>query len=82
MMSVDARLTTPDGWLTLIGRHLLAPGANTVGTAADNSIKLAAGPPYLATVTLAPDRKITLQPAPSARKPAPEHIPGCDPSTP
>lgn len=61
-----ARLTTPDGWLTLIGRHLLAPGANTIGTAQDNSIKLAAGPPYLATVTLAADRKITLQPAPSA----------------
>jgi len=61
-----ARLTTPNGWLTLIGRHLLAPGANTVGTAADNSIKLAAGPPYLGTVTLSPDRKITLTPAPSA----------------
>jgi len=40
-----ARLTTADGWLSLIGRHLLAPGANTVGTAEDNSIKLAAGPP-------------------------------------
>ena len=61
-----ARLTTPDGWLTLIGRHLLAPGANTVGTAPDNSIKLAGGPPYLATVTLAADRKITLQPMPGA----------------
>jgi uncharacterized protein (DUF1684 family) len=61
-----ARLTTPDGWLTLVGRHLLAPGTNTVGTAPDNSIKLASGPPYLATVTLAADRKITLQPNPSA----------------
>ncbi len=61
-----ARLTTPDGWLTLIGRHLLALGANTVGTAADNAIKLAAGPPYLGIVTLDADRKITLSPAPSA----------------
>lgn len=61
-----ARLTTPDGWLTLIGRHQLAPGANTVGTAEDNSIRLAAGPPYLATVTLGPDRAVTLAPAPSA----------------
>lgn len=61
-----ARLTTPEGWLTLIGRHLLAPGTNTVGTAPDNSIKLASGPPYLATVTLAPDRKIMLQPMPGA----------------
>ncbi len=62
-----ARLTTPDGWLTLIGRHLLSPGENTVGTAPDNSVRLAAGPPYLGTVTLAPDRKITLTPAPAAR---------------
>jgi uncharacterized protein (DUF1684 family) len=61
-----ARLTVPDGWLTLIGRHELAPGANTVGTAQDNSIKLAAGPPYLATVTLGADRQVTLAPAPSA----------------
>jgi uncharacterized protein (DUF1684 family) len=60
-----ARLTTPDGWLTLIGRHLLSPGENTVGTAADNSIRLAAGPPYLGTVTLQ-DRKVILTPAPSA----------------
>jgi len=61
-----ARLTVPDGWLTLIGRHQLAPGVNTVGTAEDNSIKLAAGPPYLATVTLGADRRVTLAPAPSA----------------
>ena len=61
-----ARLTIPDGWLTLIGRHPLAPGVNTVGTAEDNSIRLAAGPPYLATVTLGADRKVTLVPVPSA----------------
>lgn len=61
-----ARLTTPDGWLTLIGRHQLSPGPNTVGTATENAIKLAAGPPYLCTVNLAPDRKITLTPATGA----------------
>lgn len=61
-----ARLTTPNGWLTLIGRHQLSPGPNTVGTATENAIKLAAGPPYLGTVILAADRKITLTPAPSA----------------
>lgn len=61
-----ARLTAPDSWLTLVGRHLLAPGENTVGTAPDNSIRLAVGPPYLATVTLAADRTVTLTPAPSA----------------
>lgn len=61
-----ARLTAPDSWLTLIGRHRLAPGANTVGTAEDNSVRLAAGPPYLATVTLASDRSVTLAPVVSA----------------
>jgi uncharacterized protein (DUF1684 family) len=61
------RLTKPDGWLSLIGRHLLAPGVNSVGTAEDNSIKLAAGPPYLATVMLGADRRVTLLPAPAAR---------------
>lgn len=61
-----ARLTAPDSWLTLIGRHQLSPGPNTVGTAADNAIKLAVGPPYLGTVTLAADRTVTLTPAPSA----------------
>lgn len=60
------RLTAPDGWLTLVGRHLLAPGENTIGTEPDNSIRLAVGPPYLATVTVAADRTITLTPAPSA----------------
>jgi uncharacterized protein (DUF1684 family) len=62
-----ARLTTPDGWLTLIGRHQLAPGDNSVGTAEDNSIKLAAGPPYLATVTLRADKHVMLLPAPASR---------------
>ena len=59
------RLTAPNGWLSLIGRHQLAPGDNTVGTAEGNSIKLAAGPPYLGTVTLQ-DGKVTLTPAPGA----------------
>ena len=54
-----ARLTAPDSWLTLVGRHLIAPGENTVGTAPDNSIRLAVGPPSLATVTLAADRTVT-----------------------
>ncbi len=60
-----ARLTTPNGWLSLVGRHLLAPGVNTVGSAPDNSIQLAAGPPYLGTVQLQAG-KVTLTPAPSA----------------
>ena len=59
------RLTTPNGWLSLIGRHQLAAGNNSVGTAPDNSIILAAGPPYLGTVLLQ-DGKVSLTPAPHA----------------
>ena len=59
------QLTTPNGWLTLIGRHLISSGINTVGSAPDNSIILAAGPPYLGTVTLH-EGTVTLTPAPSA----------------
>ncbi len=58
-------LTKPDSWLSLIGRHLLQPGENSVGTADDNSIKLAAGPPYLGLVNLV-DGKVTFSPAPSS----------------
>jgi uncharacterized protein (DUF1684 family) len=61
-----ARLTTPDGWLTLIGLHFLQPGANTVGAAKDNAIVLAAGPAHVGTATLAADGKVTLALAPGA----------------
>ena len=61
-----ARLTTPTGWLTVVGLHWLGVGDNSVGTAADNSIRLAGGPPYLGTVTLAADGKVRFAPAPSA----------------
>lgn len=54
------RLTRADGWLTLIGLHFLQPGANAVGTAANNSIVLAKGPAHLGTVTLAADGKVSL----------------------
>jgi uncharacterized protein (DUF1684 family) len=36
----DARLRDPDGWLTLIGLHWLAPGENRFGSAPDNDIVL------------------------------------------
>lgn len=60
-----ARLTKPDGWLSLIGLHQLAPGLNTVGTAADNTIRLAAGPPYLCSL-LVQDGRVLLDPAAAA----------------
>lgn len=50
-----ARLTTPDGWLTLIGLHFLNPGDNTIGSAKDNDLVLAKGPAHLGKVTLAAD---------------------------
>jgi uncharacterized protein (DUF1684 family) len=50
-----ARLTAPDGWLSLIGLEWLHEGANRIGAAPDNDIVLKAGPAHLGTITLAPD---------------------------
>jgi uncharacterized protein (DUF1684 family) len=36
----DAQIAGPDGWLTLIGMEWLKPGVNSIGAAADNTIKL------------------------------------------
>lgn len=54
------RLMAPGSWLSLVGLHWLAPGENTLGSAADNRIVLAAGPAHLGTVTLAADGSATL----------------------
>ncbi|MBP1472847.1 DUF1684 domain-containing protein [Frateuria sp. MAH-13] len=50
-----ARLTAPDGWLSLIGLEWLHEGANRIGSAADNDIVLATGAAHLGTVTLGQD---------------------------
>lgn len=50
-----ARLTAPDGWLSLIGLEWLHAGTNRIGAAADNDIVLTAGPAHLGTLTLAAD---------------------------
>ncbi len=55
------RLTSPAGWLTLIGLHFLAAGENTVGTADDNTIVLAAGPEHLGTMYLEANGSVKLQ---------------------
>lgn len=52
------RLTAPDGWLALIGRHPLERGTWTVGSGADNAIRLAAGPEFLGEITYADDGKV------------------------
>jgi uncharacterized protein len=41
----EQRLSAPDGWLTLVGLEWLKPGANTVGSASDNRIRLSAAAP-------------------------------------
>ena len=50
------RLQQPEGWLSLVGLHWLAEGAQTVGRAADNDVVLAVGPDRLGTLTLADGR--------------------------
>lgn len=55
-----ARLTGPDGWLSLVGLEWLHEGANRVGSAAGNDIVLKAGPAHLGTVTLAADGTVRI----------------------
>ncbi|MBI3885748.1 MAG: DUF1684 domain-containing protein [Opitutae bacterium] len=61
-----ARLTKPDGWLSLIGLHWLQPGDNTVGRGPENKIQLSAGPDFFGTVNLGPGGVVTFKPNPSA----------------
>jgi uncharacterized protein len=61
-----AALTAPESWLSLIGLHPLAPGAQTVGSGADNAIRLRAGPARLGVITLSADRLVTLALEPGA----------------
>lgn len=43
-------LTQPDGWTTLIGMHWLEPGRHSVGSAADNDIRLGIGPARIGVI--------------------------------
>jgi uncharacterized protein len=54
-----ARLTAPDGWLTLIGLHFLREGENRIGRAKDNDIVLTQGPEHFGVATLAADGRVT-----------------------
>jgi len=56
-----AALTAPDGWLSLIGLEWLQPGANRIGSAADNDIVLKAGPAHLGTITLDDNGSATIE---------------------
>jgi uncharacterized protein (DUF1684 family) len=57
-----ADLLKPDGWLSLTGLEWLQPGDNSVGSAADNKINLAAGPAHLAILHLEGET-VTLNPS-------------------
>src|SRR5438094_6409233 len=55
-----AKLTSPDGWLTLIGLHFLKPGANTIGSGNSSDIMLPKGRDRLGQILLADDGAATL----------------------
>jgi uncharacterized protein (DUF1684 family) len=65
----EQKLRADNGWLTLAGRYPLNPGANTIGTGADNDVVFPAelkgtGPARLGTVIVDPQAKrVTLRPA-------------------
>jgi hypothetical protein len=62
-----ARLTAPDGWLSLTGLEWLKPGANRIGSAADNDIVLKVGPEHLGVIRLADDDSMQLTLAADSR---------------
>ena len=55
-----ARLTRPDGWLSLVGLHWITPGQTYVGSARDNGTRLALGPPQLGMLSLGKDGSVSL----------------------
>ncbi len=56
-----ARLTAPDGWLSLIGLEWLKPGVNRIGSAADNDIVLAKAPTHLGSIEWADDNSLSIE---------------------
>lgn len=61
-----ARLTAPDGWLSLTGLHWLERGPHTLGSAADNAIVLAKAPAHLGVVEWRADDTLVLHLAPDS----------------
>lgn len=60
-------LTKPDGWASLIGLHWIDPGPHYVGSASDNGIRLALGPPQMGMFDLRKDGRVHMVPARGAR---------------
>jgi len=49
----EHELAAPDSWLTLVGLEWLKPGVNSVGTAADNQVRIRAqGPEHIGLFTV------------------------------
>jgi uncharacterized protein (DUF1684 family) len=55
-----ARLTAPNGWLSLTGLEWLKPGGNRIGSASDNDIVLPSAPAHLGTLDLGKDGTLHL----------------------
>lgn len=60
------RLTGPHGWLSLVGLEWLRPGANRIGSAADNDIVLPKSPAYLGSIEWDADGALSLMVDPAA----------------
>jgi uncharacterized protein (DUF1684 family) len=48
----ERELAAPDGWLTLVALDWLKGGVNTVGSAADNSVRIAGAPDHVGLLTV------------------------------
>ena len=59
------RLTSPTGWLSLIGLDWIKPGSNKIGSAKDNDIVIAKAPAHLGTIDWS-DGKVSATLAPAA----------------
>ncbi len=65
----EARLTRPDGWLTLVGLHWLEPGENTFGSDPANTVTLPEAPgvaPHGGVFVLGEDGVVTIRCRPGA----------------
>jgi uncharacterized protein len=64
-----ANLLKPDGWLSLTGLEWLQPGDNSLGSAADSKIRLAAGSPTHLAILRLDGELVTLNPPPAGFPP-------------
>src|SRR5437588_12907415 len=56
-------LQKPDGWLSLVGLEWLQPGENSLGSAADNKIRIQGAPAHLGILILDANKTVELRPA-------------------